>query len=72
MCDVEVAKKLLTGDTVIDLLKRDPEVYYSWQANIAMSFVDAYSRDQKRYKNHADIHSIANEAARHFLDLLIK
>lgn len=42
--------------------------YYSWQANIAVAFQDAYERAE----NKDDIHSISNVAAKSFLDLLIK
>ena len=55
-------------------LSKDPDYYYSWQSNIAMPFYDKYfeKRKKKRYLNNEDIHMVANEAARNFLNLLIK
>jgi len=56
-------------------LKKDKSVgsyYHSWQCNIAMAFKDEYDRNEKKYKNGHDIHTIANQAAKNFLDLLIK
>lgn len=51
-------------------LKKDPEYYYAWQSNIAMSFFDEYSRCNKKYKNKEDIRRISNDAAKSFLNLL--
>ena len=53
-------------------LKEDKELYYAYQSNIAMAFYDEYRRCEKKYKNIEDIHRIANNAAKNFLDLLIK
>jgi len=57
-------------------LKKDKDLYYAYQANIAMQFKDEYSRRRKEknydYINNEDIHKIANDAAKSFLDLLIK
>lgn len=57
-------------------LKKDSDFYLAYQANIAMQFKDEYSRKRKEknydYMNNEDIHIIANNAARSFLDLLIK
>ena len=56
-------------------LKKDPDLYYAYQANIAMQFKDEYSRTRKDkmhgYINNEDVHQIANKAAKAFLDLLI-
>ncbi len=51
--------------------KEEGSFYYTWQSNIAMAFLDEYRRNEKKYKNHKDIHHIANEAAKNFLNLLI-
>jgi hypothetical protein len=68
-------KKLTATNTFIDLLKRDKALFEAYQANIAMSFVDSaiwYKRKhQKRVLSNKDIHKIANEAATHFLNMLI-
>lgn len=53
-------------------LKADKGYFYAWQANIAVTFKDEYFRDKKKYKNKEDIHRIANNAAKQFLDLLCK
>ena len=55
-----------------EALRTDKELYYGYQANIAMAFYDEYLRNEKKYKNHQDVHLIANNAAKNFLDLLKK
>ena len=50
-------------------INNDPELFYGYQANIAMAFKDEYARNTKKYKNKQDIHEIANNAAKHFLNL---
>lgn len=62
---------------VFKALREQPDYYYAWQANIAMQFVDEYWRNfelkgDTKYKQVEDIHKIANQAAKNFLDLLIK
>ena len=56
---------------VTELIKNDEELYYGYQSNIAMAFKDEYDRNTKKYKNRQDIHKIANNAAKHFLNLWI-
>lgn len=54
-------------------LKSDKDYHYSWQANIAVAFQDAYHwHETKTGKKPTkdDIHEISNVAAKHFLDLL--
>jgi len=53
-------------------LKDDKELYYAYQANIAVQFQDEFARNPKKYKSRQDIHEISNMAAKNFLDLLIK
>ena len=55
-----------------EALKNDKELYYAYQANIAVQFQDEYARNEKKYKNRSDIHEISNKAAKNFLNLLIK
>lgn len=61
---------------LFEKLKTDPELFYAYQANIAMAFKDEYYNYKKftknKYMNEADIHVIANNAAINFLNLLIK
>jgi len=60
--------------------KSEGSYYYSWQANIAMAFVDNYRWEENK-SDYGDImrevpyeviHKVANEAAKNFLNLLIK
>jgi len=60
----------------VKVLKEDPDMYYAYQANIAMNFQDMayhYKRGTgKKYLNRKDLHSISNSAAKNFLDHLIE
>jgi acyl-CoA reductase-like NAD-dependent aldehyde dehydrogenase len=58
-------------------LREDKDFYYAYQANIAMAFKDAYwnyfkLKGNTEYREVYDIHKIANQAAKNFLNLLIK
>ena len=55
--------------TLKEALKSDKELYFGWQSNIAMAFVDSFSEATLVKTN---IHEIANTAAKRFLDLLIR
>ena len=67
---------------LIEELRKDQSegsYYYSWQANIAVSFQDEFWRsfaekdDELFMKiDSSFIHTISNNAAKNFLDLLIK
>jgi hypothetical protein len=57
--------------TVQAALRRDKELYYSFQANIAMQFVDENRRQGSR-DSYKKVHGVANEAAKNFLNLLMK
>jgi hypothetical protein len=65
---------------VTQAIKNDPDLYYAYQANIAMAFKDEYDKEAYRashdylegFKPEADIHEIANNAAKNFLDLWCK
>lgn len=63
-------------DVVRKELREDEGYYIAWQANIAMAFVDEFSRYKKNHNkttvSKVDVHEIANNAAKYFLDLLIK
>jgi len=54
-------------------LKKDEELFYGYQSNIAMAFYDEYSRiaKEKNYLNKNDIYKISNAAAINFLNLFI-
>lgn len=59
----------------IDRIKKDKELRQAWKANIAMAFVDKYHSYKRRSKKSAlsayDIAWVADEAADHFLALLL-
>jgi len=55
-----------------EALENDEELFYAYQANIAMAFFDEHRRNPKKYKNIKDIHEIANNAAKNFLNIWIK
>ena len=61
---------------LVDNLRKDKELYYSYQANIAMAIKDEYYRRYKKkcYKkmNLKEIHEICNQGAKNFLNLLMK
>ena len=61
---------------LIKELGKDKELYYGWQSNIAMAFKDKYynykKKEKKRWLNKEDLHKIANESAKEFLNLLIR
>jgi len=59
-------------ETLTDAIRNDDELYYGYQANIAMAFKDEFYRNTKNYKNMKDIHEIANIAAKNFLNLWIR
>lgn len=65
-------------ETLTTALKEDKDYYNSWQANIAISFKDAYDNEWDNLNkyvegvpNKPDIHIVANRAAENFLNLLI-
>lgn len=72
-------KEITTKQAVNKLceeLRNDKDYYYSWQANIAMQFQDIYWDTFKDIEldcevNRKLIHTISNEAAQRFLNLLI-
>ena len=57
---------------VVKALRDDKDLYYAWQSNIAMSFIDGFNRKHPKSSNSLSIHEIANQAAKNFLDSLIK
>lgn len=63
---------------VQDGIRNDPELYYGYQANIAMAFVDAIANWRRKsklnagYINKTVIYETANEAAKNFLNLWMR
>lgn len=51
--------------------KTEGSYYYSWQANIAMSFFDQFLNDHEGVLTQRQVSEVANKAAKRFLDLLI-
>ena len=75
--DIDKENNTLVKDAVDTLrfaLHLDEEYAYTWQANLAMCFYDAYFRvnDKNAVSNEEEleIHIIANDAARDFLEKL--
>jgi hypothetical protein len=60
---VEEAVKVIQGAL------KDEGYYYVWQSNIAMAFVDEAER--RMWGNREQVHSLANQAAKNFLTLLM-
>ena len=56
-------------DVIRKLMKEDKQLYYAWQSNIAMSFVDELQNKGYRLP---ELNEMANNAAKRFLDLLLK
>lgn len=68
-------------DTLSDHIAQDKELYYAYQSNIAMAFVDAFHNMQDdilidvRFHNYHITNdrllAIANEGAKNFLNLML-
>ena len=56
---------------LMDALRDDPDYFMSWQANIAMAFVDECSRHPNK-PSRTKVHGMANTGAINFLNMLIK
>ena len=72
--DKDLSKEIRTICEELAKDKSEGSYYYSWQANIAMSFVDEFNRQCENQPIHIIsqmVHKIANNAAKNFLDLLI-
>lgn len=72
--DITIKKSV---DTLCEALRNDAELYYAYQSNIAMSFKDEFHRIAGKpgevvHVNSDEVHEIANQAAKIFLNLLIK
>ena len=59
-------------NTLCKNLREDKELYYGYQANIAMSFLDEAQRTLGEDIDYDLYHEIANNAAKNFLNILIK
>lgn len=61
---------------VTDSIKSDRELFYAYQSNIAMAFVDSCAnlkrKSNKKYLSNSDIHKAANDAAINFLNTWTK
>ena len=62
--------------TLSKALKNDPELFYAYQANIAMAFKDNVrwykQKTGKKSLSSGDLHEIANDAAKYFLNQFCK
>lgn len=63
-------------EVLIQNLKSDPDYYYGWQANIAMSIHDEWYRQctERDWTDlgKIDMREVCNKGAKQFLDLLIR
>lgn len=61
-------------DNIFKRIKNEPDLHYAWQANIAMAFKDEFWRRKNTNKTlidvEDDLHEMANQAAKNFLDQL--
>jgi len=57
--------------TLTTALREDEDYYTSWQANIAMAFKDEFDRHDENI-DRKKLHLIGNNAAKNFLNLLIR
>ena len=77
-CGEELIEQLEKNTTLaIKILQnslKEADYYMAWQDNMAMAFKDEFERGSVggRHVERDDIHEIANNAARNFLNLLIK
>jgi intergrase/recombinase len=77
---LDLKNREITTKEAMDRLRKDlgednreGSYYYSWQANIAMSFFDVCRQNKTKVKvSTKNLHEISNKAAKNFLDLLIK
>ena len=57
-------------------IRDDEELFFGYQSNIAMAFVDEMQRSKEKHNkqslNKSEIHIAANEAAKNFLNMWIK
>jgi len=69
----KLENKDIVFQEIYDRINNDKDLYLGYQANIAVSFIDAYHNYKKNYNkkylNHKDIHKIANNATINFLNL---
>jgi len=77
---IESKNREITTEEAIDKLRKDlsedkseGSYRHSWQSNIAMAFVDEARRSNIKMKvSRKNLHTIADQAAKNFLDSLIK
>ena len=55
-------------NTLRKVLNKDQNLYYGYQSNIAMAFVDEFNRNY----DDKSIRCVANQAAKNFLNTFIK
>jgi hypothetical protein len=68
-----LSKKKIIVPVDRDAIKRDPELWNAYKANLAMQFIDHVHYYKvtfnKKYLNGEDLHKIANDAAECFLHI---
>jgi hypothetical protein len=78
-CMAQSSDEISISDAVTVLAKEllvSEDLYFAYQSNIAMPFVDAAHAFKRQYKkqylSYPELHKIANSAAISFLNLFIK
>lgn len=71
----DVGQAVATLARALDEDKSEGSLYYGYQSNIAMNFIDAwvahYGKTRDRPGHRDEVQEIANDGARRFLDMLI-
>lgn len=74
--DTKLKNAIKTLCAALEEDKSEGSYYYSWQANIAMAFMDETDRRQMNFGKGLDwkekLHEAANQAAKNFLDNLCR
>ena len=72
-CRVNLSKKTISVPSLTKRIKKDPDLWRAYKANIAVQFQDKvywYKKEhKKKYLDSEDIHRISNDAAEAFLKL---
>jgi len=72
---IESPEDISPIEYVVEEISKDVDYRRSWEANIAMAFVDCtrwYKKENSReYLTKKDLYEIAQKSAKHFLDILV-
>lgn len=72
---IKIAEDASPIKIVVEEISKDKNYRRSWEANIAMAFIDCtrwYKKENNReYLTKKDLYDIAQNSAKHFLDILV-